>query len=400
MRCVSATILLAMLSGGAAAPVADKVHVETIDARSLEGRLVSITAEAAVLEVEGSARTLAPADLAEIVLADAADPMAGKGRLVVATRSGEHMVADGLRVKDRRISFTSPLVGKVSIPLSTAAAVYLPGPGRSPGDVWRKCEQLEIGPSAQDVVVVVRPAGGWMGIEGILKAVDDKSATFTWKGTDRKISRGNIRAIFLAWTGSSAADRKGVLIGTDGSAVSFSSLTFADGVFTVGIAGADTAKIPRDKVAAVRFTSRRVVDLGDLKPESVKEYGFLDCVIPHRINQSAAGRSIKLGGRSYSTGLGLHSFCELTYSLGEGYSGFVATVGIDDAVRPGGDARLVFLGDGRELAAPLRLTGRDEPRTVRLKLKGVKTLTIRAEFGEDGLDVGDHVDLAGARLIK
>ena len=37
---------------------------------------------------------------------------------------------------------------------------------------------------------------------------------------------------------------------------------------------------------------------------------------------------------------------------------------------------------------------------IRVALGGVKTLVIRVGFGKDLLDVGDHVDLAGARLIK
>ena len=120
----------------------------------------------------------------------------------------------------------------------------------------------------------------------------------------------------------------------------------------------------------------------------------------HTLEVSVSGHPLTLGKRTYGTGIGMHSFCELRYDLGARFSSLIAAVGIDDAVRPGGDARLTFLGDGKELTAPLRLTGKDKPETVRLKLSGVKILTIRAEFGQDGLDVADHVDLAGARLIK
>ena len=96
----------------------------------------------------------------------------------------------------------------------------------------------------------------------------------------------------------------------------------------------------------------------------------------------------------------MHSFCEQTYALDGEYKAFVAVVGIDDAVRPAGDATLTFLGDGKVLGEPLRLTGRDKARMVRLDITGVRTFTIRVEFGADKLDVGDHVDLAAARLVK
>jgi len=79
---------------------------------------------------------------------------------------------------------------------------------------------------------------------------------------------------------------------------------------------------------------------------------------------------------------------------------FVTMAGIDDAVRPRGDAALTVLGDGKELLAPLRLRGQDAAKRVRVEVEGVKRLVVRVGFGEDGLDVADHVDLADARLIR
>ena len=86
-----------------------------------------------------------------------------------------------------------------------------------------------------------------------------------------------------------------------------------------------------------------------------------------------------------------------------------AVVGIDDAVRPGGDATLEFFADGKslvvqgpagKLTGPIRLRGADDPMPIRMDLTDAKSLTVRVGFGPDGLDVSDHVDLANARLIK
>ena len=76
------------------------------------------------------------------------------------------------------------------------------------------------------------------------------------------------------------------------------------------------------------------------------------------------------------------------------------TAGIDDSVRPAGRASLVLLGDGKPLAEPFLLTGKDEPVGIRVSVEGVKKLTVRVEFGPDKLDVGDLVDLVEPRLIK
>ncbi|MCK4276659.1 MAG: NPCBM/NEW2 domain-containing protein, partial [Phycisphaerae bacterium] len=132
----------------------------------------------------------------------------------------------------------------------------------------------------------------------------------------------------------------------------------------------------------------------------VKQYGFFDEGFPYRVNRSVGGGPLRLGGRVYQTGLGLHSYAKLTYKLNGAYMAFVAVVGIDESVHPNGDARLIFLGDGKELIPKLRLTGKDKPQAVRMKLKGVRNFTIQVGFGADELDVSDHVNVAAARLIK
>ncbi len=76
----------------------------------------------------------------------------------------------------------------------------------------------------------------------------------------------------------------------------------------------------------------------------------------------------------------------------------LATVGIDDRVRPRGNVRLEIEGDGRPLLdAPV--TGADPPRPVDLDLTGVGRLTILVDYGED-MDVADHLDLCDARIVK
>jgi len=289
----------------------------------------------------------------------------------------------------------------MSLGFSSVSAIYFPGANQSAAKVAVRCAEMGHEPGDQDLVVVARKTGGWLGVQGILKSVDDKTLTFTWKGADRMISLPTVRAIFLAPTSSGKTARfKGVLTVRDGSSVRFASLKYAGGVFGLSLDGSDALQMSAAAFASVKFVSDRVVSLSDLKPVSVSQHGLLDTTMGWRINSSVSGSPITLAGRVYNTGLGLHSFCQLTYNLDGQYRALIATIGIDDLVRPGGDAGLTFLGDGKKLLAPLRITGRGKPQAVRIPLTGVKSLVIRLDYGKDQLDVGDHVDFAGARLIK
>jgi hypothetical protein len=71
---------------------------------------------------------------------------------------------------------------------------------------------------------------------------------------------------------------------------------------------------------------------------------------------------------------------------------------VDDLV--GGDSQAVVRieGDGRELFAGV-VSRKDRPRPLNLDIQGVKQL--RIVVGSQGLlDLGDHVDLADAKVSK
>ncbi len=106
-----------------------------------------------------------------------------------------------------------------------------------------------------------------------------------------------------------------------------------------------------------------------------------------------------LSGERFEKGLGVHSRTELDYELARGYETFVATLGIDDAVRPRGSVVFRILGDGKVLYETAMLTGTSGPHLCRVDLTGVTLLTLVVDYG-DSLDLADHADWGGARLLK
>ncbi len=94
----------------------------------------------------------------------------------------------------------------------------------------------------------------------------------------------------------------------------------------------------------------------------------------------------------------MHSRSEVGYRLPGKYRRFKALVGIDDAVRPGGDAQLEIRGDGKLLWEG-RIRGSEPAQPLDLDIAGVKRIDILVDFGAD-LDIADVVDLCEARMIK
>ncbi|MCH8271513.1 MAG: NPCBM/NEW2 domain-containing protein, partial [Planctomycetes bacterium] len=76
-----------------------------------------------------------------------------------------------------------------------------------------------------------------------------------------------------------------------------------------------------------------------------------------------------------------------------------ATLGINDSVRPRGSVVFGILGDGAVLHETTVLTGTSEPQLCRVDVTGVTLLTLVTDYG-DALDLADHADWGGARLLR
>ena len=107
---------------------------------------------------------------------------------------------------------------------------------------------------------------------------------------------------------------------------------------------------------------------------------------------------MKIAGRTFDKGLGVHATSRLSFNVDPKFTVFAATIGIDDETKNKGDCEFVVLGDGRELFKQ-RIRPSDGAVEVRVKIEGVKKLTLAVEAGED-LDFADHGDWGDARLIR
>ena len=61
--------------------------------------------------------------------------------------------------------------------------------------------------------------------------------------------------------------------------------------------------------------------------------------------------------------------------------------------------QLVISGDGKILFDG-EIKGREPPRPLDLDVVGVRDLEILVDFGSDVSDIGDHLDLVDAKLIR
>ncbi|MCH6552124.1 MAG: NPCBM/NEW2 domain-containing protein, partial [Planctomycetes bacterium] len=101
--------------------------------------------------------------------------------------------------------------------------------------------------------------------------------------------------------------------------------TFAHGL------GAPTT-LPWTRCRRITFRNDRVAFLSDLEPTAVQQTPYLNVSWPLRRDRSVANASLRLGGKTYPKGLGMHSACRVTYELGDGYRQFAASARVAEPV--------------------------------------------------------------------
>jgi ribosome maturation factor RimP len=374
-------------------------QVETVDSQTYTGRIASIDANKVTVRTEDQAVTVARDQLGEVILQEGKDLWQRPDRTVVVTRDGGMLDASSLEMDDGKLTLATELLGKVTLDIAAVSEIYVGDTRRSAKLTRQRFEKMGLPAVSLDRMLVERSDRKWLSVTGVLKTIEDDKITFRYNDADRQIGLDKVTLIRVAKMDRKAPKPAGILVGKDGSHVAFKDIRLDANSVKITPVNATPRTIDRRLVARLEFISENVRDLTKLKPTKVTEYGFFGTSFPHKKNRSVGGRPLRMGKKTYRRGLGLHSFCELSYKLDGPYKTFVAVAGIDDEVRPYGDAQLVVLGDGKQLAE-YRITGRDKPIVLRVNIKGVKTMTIRVDFGRDKLGVSDHVDLGAPRLIK
>jgi hypothetical protein len=244
--------------------------------------------------------------------------------------------------------------------------------------------------------------------KGVLRDVSAGTVEFVLDGELLPVKRAKVHGlVYYHPPGDPLPEPLCQISDVGGSRWSVQTLKLAEGLTWTTPGG-----LKRTQAAAtirqIDFSRGKIVYLSDLKPESVAftpYFGAGKATQPLlakffglREDKNLQSGPLRLGSKQYGKGLAMHSQTKVVYRLPGRFSRFRATVGIDDAVRPRGNVRLVISGDDRVLLETT-VTGTDPPLPVDLELDGVRRLSVLADFGQE-MDVADHLDLCEARVIK
>jgi len=307
------------------------------------------------------------------------------------------------------------IVGELVFPFDALAGVQL-----APKEASSRAEEMFQAAMrsrlpGQDVLIT-RDIEETKSLRGRLEELDVARGSFVFGDRTRTFPTEKIFGIVFAAGAGRRPSYSATLELTDGSTFS-GNIEAADAVgLRVATSLGVSVHIPVNAIASVSFRSPRVTFVSDLEPASERTEGLLHRPWPVRKDQNSSAAPLTMRGRVFEKGLGVHSRTELQYDIGGGYERFVATVGIDDSVRPRGSVVFRVLGDvgveisgAKDASAALEdrrvlfesglMTGVDPPRDIVVGVAGVRRLTLVVDYG-DGSDLSDHAAWGGARLLR
>lgn len=411
-------LVLALAAGDGPA-----VSLQTLDGVKVAGKLVGISRDGVTLETATGRKTLSAAELLELV----PNTFSAKNTpehdrqaepaVWLELVDGSRLVGSGFAVKgsiarfkllDAATAGPGPAQSTVEIPTRQITAVRLQPQTEETAAEWKRIRDESSEYDTSGDLLVTRKDGTLDYHRGVVAGVSEKTVNFNLDGDILPVRRGKVFALLYHHTSrQSLPNSLCRLICVDGSSWAVQSMELLDGMLSFETPCGLAVSLPLANVERLDFSRGKVVYLGDLAPLSAdwtpyfggpKESRTRRSLFGPRAGRGPGGEPIRLGGKEFSRGLILHSRSEVDYRLDEDFRRFRATVGIDDRARPRGHVRLIIRGDDRVLL-DTTISGNDPPRPIDLDLGGARKLSIVVDFG-DGLDVGDHLDLADARVVK
>jgi hypothetical protein len=283
------------------------------------------------------------------------------------------------------------------------------------GIVWEESDRADLAaryrriahPSPRDRIVAVR-GNERATLEGIVGPIKADTVSFTLDQETIDVKRDRLREIAFAM---STADIKPAILLTDRSGNTWPAddVSLSADQLVAMHSGLGRIEWPAREITRVDFSIARITYLSDLDPIIVEQTPYFDRVQAYRRDENLAGKPLTLRDsssriESYPKGLALHSKTSLTYTLPPEDLRLAFDVGIDPSVGAAGSAEVSVIVDGENLWK--KFVSADQPRSlVDLPLPKVRRsdspsrLIILVDFGPRA-DVGDHVILGNARLIK
>ncbi len=410
-------ILLHTLSLLVTAPPAP-VEIRTLAGETIAAQLVELEPDKLTIEVNGQPRPLPLAQLQQVTF-DNKPRAAATPKIWVELRDGSVLAADEYSVHSDTAHVALTGDKPLELPVRSIRTVRFKEQTPDQHGEWLEILQL---PTRTDLIVI-RKDDHIDSIAGVVRDIGDDAVQFELEGQPIPVKLEKVEGlVYHESTPAQLPPSTFRVTDIDGTELEGAGWTATEsGVRFQSPLGVEITR-SFVQLRHIDFSADKIIFLSDLKPRAMTWMPYfeaaklsetlaqfyrpkMDRALTRSDSASDDGKLQLLaagGGQpvpeTFEKGIAMHSRSSLVFDLPDDVRQFRATAGIDFRVRDHGNVRLVIRGDGRELYAE-NIAGADPPRELSVNIAGVRQLELFVDYGEN-LDIGDHLNLCNARLVK
>lgn len=304
-------------------------------------------------------------------------------------------------VGEEEIELKNDLFGTANIPLS-AVEGFLLGERVSGQAKDQLIERIRSLPRTADAILLVNGDV----LEGTITTFGPDEWAIDLNGRDQPVESALLRGVALDKNlveYKPTSDFHARVTLTDGSVIAAKSLRVEGDECDIEMVAGPTLRVSWSggigpAIVRVDYRNGRVLYLSDATPMETEVVPFLDDRVDPKSDANANGRPLRLAGQRYEKGIGMRSATRMDFDA-EGFSRFLATIGIDDSAGDEASVEFLVFLDGQPAFRSQEMTTRSEPQTIDLPLGDAQVVSLEVNYAKRG-DVQDLADWCDARLVK
>jgi hypothetical protein len=318
----------------------------------------------------------------------------GDSDFIVYLTSGDQLRGQPLKLDGETLTWTSPAIGTMSLPLKQVAGFVRDGQPAVRSDENR----------TEDVVMLANGDS----VHGILSAITSGTIKVQSQDRDVPVPLSSVSSVRLAST-PGAADRAGAAARgirvklMDDSIITAPSVQTRGDQLVLAIKDAATGagrQVPLASVAAIEQINGPVSWLSSRTPSENIQTPLLETTRPARMDRTVSGKPIRFGDHVYSRGIGVVPYSRLSFPLdpARGYTQFRTQY----AIAGNGsyaDVTVRIKLDGKVVHERKDLTAGEISPVVTLPLNHAKSITLEVDYGQN-LSVQDSFNWIEPALVK
>jgi hypothetical protein len=374
---------------------APQVEIEAVSGQKTVGQVMSLDAAGWTIKTSEKEVKLDARSVLSMRLTAGAGTVGKRGGVEVVLEDGAHIGAKTIELDGKQATLESNIAGKLSLDRTVLASVRLVASPTAVDETWAELLKRE---KKQDMLVIrkgevldfVEGVIGKVTAEHVNLLLDDENVPVPrakvfglifYQRASQKSAKASARVDFI--NGDRLLLRQ---VASDGTAFHMTAVTGAK------------FSVPINQVKELDLSFGKLKWLSDLEPRDIKhEFRLIDVGSEYEVNEDVDGGRLRIGNNEYTRGVSIRSKTEVRYRLDGDYNRFQSWVGIQKGY--GGDVRIVIKADGKPLHNSI-VKPNEKPVRIDLDVGGKYSLEVLVDYGTVQSDVGDHLVLADAVLLK